>query len=97
MGARLRCRACLDELADHAMTTAKVGPRRSEAWIQLEAALVQITRPGEPAKSAGQLVRAEEIELIGGGVQWCIGCGRRRFARQRERQRGHHASGDVIL
>src|SRR5262245_62751867 len=34
-----------DDLADNAVAAAKVSPRGSEIWVQLQAALIQVARP----------------------------------------------------
>ena len=75
-GARLAVGRRLDVLADHAVAAAEVRPRRREARIQLEAALIQVARAGEPVVGARQLVRAQ-VELVGAGVVRRVGRRRR--------------------
>ena len=93
--ARLAVGGRVDVLADDPVAPAEPGPGRSEAWVQLQAALVQIARSHQPLVHAGEVVRSK-VERIRIGVVRRVGRGRR-HSRQRKRQRVHHAPCDVVL
>jgi hypothetical protein len=85
-----------DELANHAMASAEMGPRGSKVWIQIQTTLIRFARGLESLIQTGQFVGAE-VQLIGAGVVRRVGRGRRHASRERQRQRLDHAPGDVVL
>ncbi len=86
----------LDVLADHAVAAPELGPSRSEARIQFQTALVQLTRPREAVVCPCELV-GPEVELVGLSVVWRVPRGRRRSSCERKGQRVHHAFGNFVL
>src|SRR5687767_6702165 len=79
------------------MAPPELGPCRSELWIEVQAALVQLTSRGEALIRAGQFVPSQ-VELVGPRVLRRIR-GRRceSWPGTWQRERLDHAPGDIVL
>jgi len=87
---------CLDVLADEAIASAQASPGRRVAWIERDAALVQVARLHRAAQAAADLVAAQ-IQLVRAGAGRRIWRRRRGRAAQWQRQRLDHATREVVL
>jgi hypothetical protein len=78
------------------MAAGKLGPRRREAGIDLQAPLIEASRLYEVLVAAGQLVAAQ-IELVRARVARRPWHRRRILTPQRERERLHYPSRQIVL